>query len=80
MFEEVSLQVWGGFRPPVFGRSVNPILTGGGAHYPHPVLLAPPDFQTLRRACIGYILVHSKYHLDSQLCINFVGLFILYNG
>ena len=21
----------------------------GGAHYPHPVLCAPPDFQTLRR-------------------------------
>ena len=24
----------------------------GGAHYPHPVLQAPPDFQTLRRPCI----------------------------
>ena len=34
--------------PPVFGRSVNPISTRG-THYPHPVLLAPPDFQTLRR-------------------------------
>ena len=24
-------------------------LSQGGAHYPHPVLQAPPDFQTLRR-------------------------------
>ena len=24
----------------------------GGAYYPHPVLQAPPDFQTLRRPCI----------------------------
>ena len=24
----------------------------GGAHYPHPVLRAPPDFQTLRRPCV----------------------------
>ena len=23
----------------------------GGAHYPRPVLRAPPDFQTLRRPC-----------------------------
>ena len=36
--------------PPLFGRSVNPISTRG-AHYPHPVLRAPPDFQTLRRPC-----------------------------
>ena len=41
----------GGERvPPLFGRSVNPISTRG-AHYPHPVLCAPPDFQTLRRPC-----------------------------
>ena len=24
----------------------------GGAHSPHPVLRAPPDFQTLRRPCL----------------------------
>ena len=29
--------------PPLFDRSVNPISTRG-AHYPHPVLCAPPDF------------------------------------
>ena len=41
----------GAYAPPVFGRSVNPISTRG-AHYPHPVLHAPPpDFQTLRHAC-----------------------------
>ena len=34
--------------PPVFGRSVNPISTRG-AHYPHPVLLAPRIF----RPCDG---------------------------
>ena len=34
--------------PPFFGRSVNPISTRE-AHYPHPVLQGPPDFQTLRR-------------------------------
>ena len=38
----------GGISPPVFGKSVNPI-SNRGAHYPHPALLAPPDFQTLRR-------------------------------
>ena len=26
----------------------------GGTDYPHPVLLAPPDFQTLRHACYLY--------------------------
>ena len=34
--------------PPTFGRSANPISTRG-AHYLHPVLVAPPKFQTLRR-------------------------------
>ena len=32
-----------------FGRLLNPISTRG-THHPQPVLLAPPDFQTLRRA------------------------------
>ena len=40
----------GVYAPPVFGRSVNPISTGG-AHHPQAVLHAPPDFQTLRHAC-----------------------------
>ena len=31
------------YAPPVFGGSVNPISTRG-AHYPHPLLPAPPDF------------------------------------
>ena len=39
---------------PLFVRSVNPISTRG-AHYPQPVLRAPPpDFQTLRRPCTPY--------------------------
>ena len=39
---------WGAVAAPVFSRTVNPISTRG-AHYPHPVLLALLDFQTLRR-------------------------------
>ena len=42
----------GAYASPVFGRSVTLSRPGGGAHYPHQVLLAPPDFQTLRHACI----------------------------
>ena len=49
-------RMWGGRggarAPLLFGRSAHPISTRGGAHYPHPVLSAPPDFQTLRRSCI----------------------------
>ena len=44
----------GAFAPHVFGRSVNPISTRG-AHYPHPVLHSPPDFQTLRRPWHGWL-------------------------
>ena len=34
--------------PPSFGRSVNPISTGGGgADFPHHVTTPPPDFQTV---------------------------------
>ena len=43
----------GALDPSVFGRSVNPISTRG-AHYPHPVLRAPPGYQTLRRPCIPF--------------------------
>ena len=38
----------GGLKPPVFGRSVNPISTRG-THYPRPVLLTPRIF----RPCEG---------------------------
>ena len=37
----------------------------GGAHYPHPVLQAPPDFQTLRRPC-GIPLFQSPAYLGSS--------------
>ena len=41
----------GGARaPPLFDRSVNPISTRGGAHYPHLVLRAPPGFSDLATA------------------------------
>ena len=44
-------QAGGALALPVFGRSVNPISTRG-AHYPHIVLCALPDFQTLRLPCV----------------------------
>ena len=40
---------------PIFGRSVNPISTRGGADYAHHITTCPPplpDFQTLRRPCV----------------------------
>ena len=39
----------------------------GGAHYPHPVLRAPPDFQTLRQPCMYNAQKVQKYALNSQL-------------
>ena len=44
--------VVGAMAPPDFGRSFNPISTRGrGADYAHPIILAPPDFQTFLRPC-----------------------------
>ena len=41
----------GGRTPPQFlADQLTLSRPGGGAHYPHPVLHAPPDFQTLRHA------------------------------
>ena len=44
---------WGGGRggpvPPHFLADQLTLSQPGGAHYPHPVLRAPPDFQILRR-------------------------------
>ena len=45
--------------PPVFGRSVNPISTGG-AHYAYHITMChqrapPPDFKPLRRPCYEYL-------------------------
>ena len=44
----------GGRTTPHFFADQLTLSRPGGAHYPHPVLLAPPDFQTLRHACAGY--------------------------
>ena len=41
-----------GARAPHFLSDQLTLSQPGGAHYPHPVLRAPPDFQTLRRPCI----------------------------
>ena len=57
--------------PPLFGRSVNPISTRGGTYYPHPVIHAPPDFQTLRRPCYRSNFWKSKVLLIIQKVIFF---------
>ena len=47
----------GGPRGPVPPHFLTDQLTlsqPGGAHYPHPVICALPDFQTLRRPCTGH--------------------------
>ena len=36
--------------PPVFGRSVNPISTRGGAHYAHHITKCHPGFSDLATA------------------------------
>ena len=41
----------GGARSPHFLADQLTLSQPVGAHYPHPVLRAPPDFQTLRRPC-----------------------------
>ena len=41
----------GGAYAPQFLADQLTLSRPGGAHYPHPVLHAPPDFQTLRHAC-----------------------------
>ena len=41
----------GGPVPPHFLADQLTLSQPGGAHYPHPVLRATPDFQTLRRPC-----------------------------
>ena len=43
--------LWG-LKPPQFLADQLTLSKPGGAHSPHPVLRAPPDFQTLRRPCI----------------------------
>ena len=51
---------WAGgqLAPPIFGRSVNPIPTGGRAYYPHLLLLAPHFFHlpvSLRVVCTALL-------------------------
>ena len=49
----------GGVRPPVFGRPVKPILTRGGTLSPTSTARPPPpDFQTLRHACLHSCLLN----------------------
>ena len=43
-----------GLKPSQFLADQLTLSQPGGAHSPHPVLRAPPDFQTLRRPWIGF--------------------------
>ena len=52
-------QVGGPGGGTLFGRSVNPISTKLGAHYPHPVQCAPPRFSDLATALLK---------LDGEVC------------
>ena len=61
--------------PPLklFDTSVNPISTRG-AHYPHPVICALPDFQTLRRpriVCTRLDDDHQPCHIGLRLSKQF---------
>ena len=47
----------GGPVPPQFLADQLTLSQPGGAHYPHLVLCALPDFQTLRRPCIRHTVV-----------------------
>ena len=57
---------WGG-RAPHFLADQLTLYQPGGKHYRHPVLRAPPDFQTLRRPCI--CILDSKKRLRLTLCL-----------
>ena len=54
--------------PPVFGRSVNPLSTRGGAHYPHPVLQAPRIFRPCDGPAIDIAFCHLTYFLVVLHC------------
>ena len=49
-----------GLGPPQYLADQLTLSWPGGKHYPHPVLLAPPEFQTLRRPCIAQPSPHSQ--------------------
>ena len=42
---------WGASAPQFLADQLTLSQPGGGGHYPHTALQAPPDFQTLRRPC-----------------------------
>ena len=49
--------------PPVIGRSVNPISTRG-AHYPHPVLQAPPPGFSSLPSALNFELKNDRVWYD----------------
>ena len=60
----------GGLQPPQFLADQLTLSQPGGTHYPHPVLPAPPDFQTLRRPCVVLtIMVFVLLSKAAQLCL-----------
>ena len=55
---------WGGFSPPPQSLADQFTLSRPGwAHYPHPLLLAPPDLQTLRRPCGAFDFIKNNFGL-----------------
>ena len=56
----------GGLQPPQFLADQLTLSQPGGVHYPHPVLQAPPDFQTLRRTwySISKLQAEGKMEMD----------------
>ena len=59
----------GGLQPPQYLADQLTLFRPGGTHYPRPVLLAPPEFQTLRRPCFS-----------NQVCIGIYLTFIHKNS
>ena len=49
-----------GVHPPILANQLT-LSQGGGAHYAHQIILAPPDFQTLRRPWVVLTYVSIVY-------------------
>jgi hypothetical protein len=66
-----SRDVWnrGARGPPVFGRSVNPILTRGVDYAHHITTAPPPDFQTVRHPWAEL----EATHLNQNSCMEALG-------
>ena len=67
-FRPVASGGAGGARAPHFLADQLTLSQPGGAHYPHPVVRATPDFQTLRRPCMNFTSsTYQWYYLTCQI-------------